>query len=452
MQHSTEITVRAIDEHDVPRDTRGATLEWTSYPDNRPIRTDTIGEHSTIRSPKLNAPGSLRVIARLPTYPTYYDTVGVNGWDDGAQHWPIELRRPPNGEAEEKAWMTRDWYHLWGRRFADVCLPGSHDAGMYVNTHTQGGASSASVLNQSKSIYDQLCAGARFLDLRPTNYRGNWYAGHFNPDAPTFGDYPAGGVGGSMDTIMRDIRRFLTETSNEIIILAIRKFYDTGDQKVALKLKRKMARTFHGYLRQKLRGYLYYHSQIDDVGMVMTGTGTRRQPNPMGWELEAVRRFGRVIPVYYGVEKGSRLGRNGPWIIPPIEWIEPDLLTDGIISFREPYEGDEDKEDIWKHQWDEFFRSRGNEDRRFHNFQLVHRRWQPFSESIRSRGRSVNQHMLGNQSRMNNVINRLREQRLIERADWRRQKMLNTITIDEFDPRLTEFCRRVTRVDDTRTI
>jgi hypothetical protein len=100
-----------------------------------------------------------------------------------------------------------------------ICIPGSHDAGMYfaeVLATREDAAISSEVATyfgkgiaqtQSKNIYEQLISGVRYFDLRPKWYKGDLYMYH----GPAYGP--------KLTEVLADINKFMNDTKEETIIL-----------------------------------------------------------------------------------------------------------------------------------------------------------------------------------------------------------------------------------------
>ena len=146
---------------------------------------------------------------------------------------------------------------------------------MYKVTHSVV-AGARSVLTQRRSIYDQLCSGSRYLDVRPTLFRGGRggpHSGHFHKDK-------IGATGATLREVFSDIRRFLAETEHETIVVSLKKFHvvppsQRGRHKLLADLGRRTARVVH-----------------DAVGSeVHPRSGTP----PLDRTLQSAARAGRII-------------------------------------------------------------------------------------------------------------------------------------------------------------
>jgi hypothetical protein len=103
-----------------------------------------------------------------------------------------------------------------------ICIPGSHDAGMYtayvdttVNAYIADLNISAVATafgkgiaqTQSKSIYEQLKTGVRYFDLRPKPWQNELYIYH----GPAFGP--------KLTEVLADVNKFMNDAKEETIIL-----------------------------------------------------------------------------------------------------------------------------------------------------------------------------------------------------------------------------------------
>lgn len=113
-------------------------------------------------------------------------------------------------------WMQDNLALLGDKALADICITGSHDAGMYKRTvGGTVGAFDCNTLTQSYRVLDQLKYGARYFDIRPCIATGgSYYSGHYSE---TLGFW-LGANGESIADIIDDVNLF-TDSYNELIIL-----------------------------------------------------------------------------------------------------------------------------------------------------------------------------------------------------------------------------------------
>ncbi|WP_018606659.1 hypothetical protein [Uliginosibacterium gangwonense] len=125
-------------------------------------------------------------------------------------------------------WMTDLFYDpattsdprgtFQNRRLYQMTLPGTHDAGCYVNYLT----TNYLARTQSESIFDQLAGGIRYFDIRPCIWHGQFWIYH----GPQYLRYYGGridGAGGIIDQVAQYIQT-LAPSDRELIILNISHF------------------------------------------------------------------------------------------------------------------------------------------------------------------------------------------------------------------------------------
>ena len=98
-------------------------------------------------------------------------------------------------------------------------MPGSHDAGIYTGDAVQTGITKPSLtvaICQDGSIYEQCMWGSRFFDVR-LKIQGDGSVKTYHQFAGQ------GAVGGSDNTILDDVNRFLSNRGSEFVILRISK-------------------------------------------------------------------------------------------------------------------------------------------------------------------------------------------------------------------------------------
>lgn len=111
-------------------------------------------------------------------------------------------------------WLADALPEFAERKLRELCIVGSHDAGMYKRTHHTLGAEDWNTLTQSVSLYDQLCLGVQYFDIRPVLLKDTFYTGHYGES----GGIVAGSTGMSMDEIVSDINRY-TQQYNGLVIV-----------------------------------------------------------------------------------------------------------------------------------------------------------------------------------------------------------------------------------------
>jgi acyl dehydratase len=113
------------------------------------------------------------------------------------------------------AWMHASLGLLGSRSLRHLCVPGSHDAGMSTFSSGTSFARPCSTVTQTKSVLNQLHAGARYFDIRPVIRGGQFYTGHYSP-TPTAGWQ--GATGQSLDSIIDDVNSY-TAANQELVVL-----------------------------------------------------------------------------------------------------------------------------------------------------------------------------------------------------------------------------------------
>jgi hypothetical protein len=140
---------------------------------------------------------------------------GRTSFGDANQNWTNLYAA--NVLLPDDKWMGSNLGTLGNKTLKQICIPGSHDAGMSCcHDGTVGGVATL-VQTQTKNIGQQLYAGARYFDIRPVIGGGSYWTGHYSTIDPigTFG-----ARGQSLETIVKEIQAFAT-THQELIILSI---------------------------------------------------------------------------------------------------------------------------------------------------------------------------------------------------------------------------------------
>ena len=110
-------------------------------------------------------------------------------------------------------WMQKSLRTLGKRPLSQICMPGTHDAGMGKITwadHIPDFIIDKFTQTQSYEISYQLHYGSRFLDIRPTISRGDFWTGHYSGKL--------GARGQSIATIIDDINNFTAENAELVIV------------------------------------------------------------------------------------------------------------------------------------------------------------------------------------------------------------------------------------------
>jgi hypothetical protein len=139
------------------------------------------------------------------------------------------------------------------RKLVELCLPGSHDAGVYWDTRTPFWGRphvlepGSDVRCQSGPILHQATDGSRVFDIR-VYLRGEWDESNKtekpNRETPTMGHFffetihgKAGGYGGTLITALHDATHFLNAYPSEFIIFRIGHTHPENTKHVADVLK-----------------------------------------------------------------------------------------------------------------------------------------------------------------------------------------------------------------------
>ena len=163
-------------------------------------------------------------------------------------------------------WMRRLMAAKPNVKLNEITMPGSHDAGMYVDNSSKVATGLAHegagewAVTQSQNIRNQLRAGARYFDLRIyyDNNKVQWaFHGQFK------GAIFYGGFGGKFETILEDIFNFFDRVDStgakpeEVVILQIKPYVGAANLRATIDL-----------VETKLGSYLYKNPQgtVPDFG------------------------------------------------------------------------------------------------------------------------------------------------------------------------------------------
>lgn len=113
-------------------------------------------------------------------------------------------------------WMHDTLPVFGSRTLRQLCMPGSHDAGMSVITDGTAFGNACNAQTQTAGIFGQLNAGARFFDIRPALSGTTYSTGHYTDTGSPLGYQ--GCSGETIASIIGDINTF-TATNHELIIL-----------------------------------------------------------------------------------------------------------------------------------------------------------------------------------------------------------------------------------------
>ncbi|MEM6685129.1 MAG: hypothetical protein AAF617_04975 [Bacteroidota bacterium] len=116
------------------------------------------------------------------------------------------------------SWMQDNIALLGTKKIKEICIPGTHHAGMNVKTSHTFGATNCNTLTQTRNIREQLQLGARFLDITPVLKDGSYYAGNYRKIEAVCSWQ--GATGQSIDHIIEDINAF-TAVRKELVIIHV---------------------------------------------------------------------------------------------------------------------------------------------------------------------------------------------------------------------------------------
>ncbi len=113
-------------------------------------------------------------------------------------------------------WMG-DNHLIKSKSLRQICIPGSHDAGMSILQENTAFGSSGNTVTQYRSVYGQLMLGTRYFDIRPAigGHPGRYVTGHYSKVIDTSWQ---GGNGQDIQAIVNNINTFTTGRK-ELIIL-----------------------------------------------------------------------------------------------------------------------------------------------------------------------------------------------------------------------------------------
>ncbi|QAU23681.1 hypothetical protein EO087_06520 [Dyella sp. M7H15-1] len=130
---------------------------------------------------------------------------------------------PPN-TASSVAWMQNNLALLGSRTLREICIPGTHDAGMSAFNSGTAFAHPCNTITQTNAILSQLQNGSRYFDIRPVISAGKYVTGHYSYIAQI--NSWQGGNGQSIQSIIDDINAF-TASNNELVVLNLSHDLDT---------------------------------------------------------------------------------------------------------------------------------------------------------------------------------------------------------------------------------
>lgn len=126
--------------------------------------------------------------------------------------------------ASSTAWMQNNLALLGSRTLREICLPGTHDAGMSALNSGTAFAYTCNTVTQTNAILGQLQNGSRYFDIRPVISGGQYTTGHYSEISQL--NSWQGGNGQSIQSIINDVNSF-TASNNELVVLYLSHDLDT---------------------------------------------------------------------------------------------------------------------------------------------------------------------------------------------------------------------------------
>ncbi|KAF2865858.1 PLC-like phosphodiesterase [Massariosphaeria phaeospora] len=123
-------------------------------------------------------------------------------------------------------WMQQSLGSLSNRTLKQICMPGSHDAGMTTFSPGTVGAHFTNTQTQYLNFGDQLKHGSRYFDLRPVISKGQWISGHYSEVEDT--GIWLGGNGQTLADIIKQVNDF-TAKYKELVIINLSHTLDTDN-------------------------------------------------------------------------------------------------------------------------------------------------------------------------------------------------------------------------------
>lgn len=124
------------------------------------------------------------------------------------------------------AWMQSNLNKMGGKTLRQLCLPGTHDAGMGIFSSGTPFASVCNTVTQTSQVLGQLQLGSRYFDIRPVVSAGEYYTGHYTEIDVLGLKSWQGANGQSIESVINDVNEY-TENNAELIILHLSHDLDT---------------------------------------------------------------------------------------------------------------------------------------------------------------------------------------------------------------------------------
>ncbi|MCW3127248.1 MAG: hypothetical protein JWO03_2906 [Bacteroidetes bacterium] len=224
---------------------------------------------------------------------------------------------------------TCDWMHdiIMARpdaSLSDICLPGSHDAAMYIAQHCTAFTNHGNTQTQYLTMKNQLEAGLRIYDLRPVYYQGEFYTEHSTRCNGL------GCKGDMMKNILRDTRAFL-DAHSELVIFELSHFCNSSPTDTA----------FLALLNETLGDRIYREPEMRDKKKLFIN----RALKPILGDGSK----GKVLLILHGVESTAENRAKG--------W-----FAGNTIQMTGGWSNDNHYPDLREHQLQRFAAYKGNGD------------------------------------------------------------------------------------------
>jgi len=230
--------------------------------------------------------------------------------------------RVGKGLPEEGNWMDRNWDTIKDSPLWLLPLPGTHDSGTS-RMRNVGGAKT-----QTASIYEQLCYGFRYFDLRFTT---NMDKEGTRTSCTKYPVYHGCALSrDTLDTVLTDVTDFLAATKREIFVLHIRS--DVDDRpKEPMYLGHQWKRTTLNEDKAVIAEMISRLGRENIVGRQAVKAAGRSNPaecRPA--ELLSATSKSRVIIVWWGIHD-AELAKDA--FIDDHVWLSGLLQPDGKVAY-----------------------------------------------------------------------------------------------------------------------
>lgn len=134
------------------------------------------------------------------------DTIDQGFRQDSSVNWIMSIDEAGqwwSNSASPVDWMQQSLGSLGNRTLRQICMPGSHDAGMSSYHPGTVGANWQNTQAQYLDTYQQLMMGSRYFDLRPVISNGQFVSGHYSDVEGTW----LGGNGQSLSDTINQINQ-----------------------------------------------------------------------------------------------------------------------------------------------------------------------------------------------------------------------------------------------------